>query len=82
MQHYLISEGYTNIVFTDEITGAKVERVAPQYSFDILADNIEIVRHICKLMDTGIENEDFMIFLKDQAVGENYDLEFAPYMLN
>ena len=82
MQQYLISEGYIRLVYTDEVTMLEKEVLAPKYSFDIFADNIEIVRYICSLMETGIEDKDFSIFKRDNEVVGKLTAEYEPYMLN
>ncbi len=82
MQQYLISEGYINLVYTDEVTMLEKEVLVPKYSFDILSDDIEIVRHICDIMETGVENKDFMIFKRDDKIVGKLKSEHQTYMLN
>ena len=82
MQQYLISEGYITVVYTDEVTMLEKEVLAPAYSFDIIAENIEIARAICWYLDLGVENEDFMIFERDESIVGQNKPEYQTYMLN
>ena len=82
MKRYLISEGYIRLIYTDEITLLEKEVLAPRYSFDIIATDINHARFLCEYLGLGEEDKDWMIFRRDEAVIGNQRPDFDNYMLN